>query len=49
MPSSTSHAHIPQNEAGAAGAPNPIAETIGFRARIGPDPHLIKRPGAAAA
>src|SRR5258708_6809601 len=38
--------HVLQHEAGAAGAPDAVAEIIGRRARVGADPHLIE--GAAA-
>src|SRR5687768_5643834 len=49
MPGSTFHARVSQHEAGTASVSNLFAETIGFRACIGPDPHLIERPGATAA
>jgi hypothetical protein len=43
------YSRVSQHEAGAAGAPDPVAEIVGRRACIGTDPHLIESSCAAAA
>src|SRR6516164_493558 len=40
---------IPQHEAGATRLADAVAEVVGLGPRVGADPHLVERVGAAAA